>query len=69
MSAVLEPGATRMVGCPGVSMISTKSYPLPYTNDLVRLAASVRIVIVPIVLLWCRVHKNLYKHIWFSTGR
>jgi uncharacterized protein (DUF2252 family) len=46
-----------------------ESYPLPYTNDLVRLAASVRIVIIPIVLLWCRVHKNLYKHIWFSTGR
>src|SRR5450755_3696777 len=45
MSAVLELGATARVGCPGVSMISTNRILMPYTNDLVRLAASVKIVI------------------------
>jgi len=45
MSAVLELGATPRVGCPGVSMTSTNRILMPYTNDLVRLAASVKIVI------------------------
>src|ERR1019366_6723286 len=30
--------------------------------------AGVGVLLSPIVLLWCRVHQNLYGNIWFSAG-
>jgi len=63
MSAVLEPGATTEGRLSWGVDDFDESYPLPYTNDLVRLAASVRIVIIQLFFFGAEFTKSIQTHL------